>query len=208
MLGIIKSWHAYASQQTDFSKIGPRDPEWEPFLGTKLIKERQRFMHEIDIMDADGRASEDLGLLFGYGKLSHSNLLDNLRSIQKTRSSVSLSESKILGEDPLLQSIFAEVTRLRVVGITPRYTVGGDFQLGEWPIPEGSFIEPPAGALNKDIWNAGSDDDTHPLDTFWADRFLIYPADPLVDHYAKTNDRLKLLYLGQEKKYRMSHDSH
>lgn len=119
-----------------------------------------------------------------------------------------MSESKILGEDPLLQSIFAEVTRLRVVGITPRYTVGGDFQLGEWPIPEGSFIEPPAGALNKDIWNAGSDDDTHPLDTFWADRFLIYPADPLVDHYAKTNDRLKLLYLGQEKKYRMSHDSH
>ena len=65
ILGIIKSWHAYANQRTDFSKIGPKYSEWEPFLRTKFIKERQRFMHEIDIMDADGRASEDLGLLFG-----------------------------------------------------------------------------------------------------------------------------------------------
>ena len=90
------------------------------------------------------------------------------------------SESKILGEDPLLQSIFAEVTRLRVVGIIPRFTVGGDFKLGDWSIPEGSFLGLPsrAGALNKDIWNAGSDDNPHPLDTFWADRFLVYPNDP------------------------------
>ena len=127
--------------------------------------------------------------------------MDSLREV---------SESKILGQDPLLQSIFAEVTRFRVVGIIPRYTVGSDFQLGEWSIPEGSFIGLPfrAGALNKDIWNAGSDNDPRPLDTFWADRFLIYAADPLVDHYAKTIDRLKLLCREQEKKYRRSHDSH
>ena len=64
MLGIIKNWHAHANARTDFTKVGRNDPEWEPFLGTKLIKERQRFMHDIDIMDADSRASEDLGLLF------------------------------------------------------------------------------------------------------------------------------------------------
>jgi len=90
------------------------------------------------------------------------------------------SESVKLGNDPLLQSIFAEVTRLRVVGIIPRYTVGGDFQLGEWSIPEGSFLRLPsrAGAMNKEIWNAGTSEDPHPLDKFWADRFLIYPYDP------------------------------
>lgn len=90
------------------------------------------------------------------------------------------SESVKLGNDPLLQSIFAEVTRLRVVGIIPRYTVGGDFQLGEWSIPEGSFLGLPsrAGAMNKEFWNAGTSEDPHPLDKFWADRFLIYPYDP------------------------------
>ena len=64
MLGILKRWHAYANERTDFTKVGVKDPDWEPFLGTKFVKERQRFLHDIDIMDAGGRASEDLGLLF------------------------------------------------------------------------------------------------------------------------------------------------
>ena len=110
------------------------------------------------------------------------DLLSRVRSIAKAAAEArgEESESKILGDDPLLQSIFAEVTRLRVVGIIPRYTVGGDFQLGEWSIPEGSFLGLPsrAGAMNKDMWNAGSEEDPHPLHTFWADRFLIYPDDP------------------------------
>lgn len=64
MLGIIKEWHAYAKERTDFNNVGSKDPDWNPFLGIKFMRERQRFMHKIDIMDADGRASEDLGLLF------------------------------------------------------------------------------------------------------------------------------------------------
>ena len=90
------------------------------------------------------------------------------------------SESITLGKNPLLQSIFAEVTRLRVVGIIARRAVGEDFQLGEWTIPEGSYLGLPsnAGAMNKDIWNAGTEEAPHPLDEFWAERFLEYPDDP------------------------------
>lgn len=86
----------------------------------------------------------------------------------------------MLGKNPLLQSIFAEITRLRVVGIIARCAVGSDFQLGEWTIPERSFLGLPsnAGAMNKNIWNAGTHHDPHPLDEFWAERFLIYPNDP------------------------------
>ena len=99
------------------------------------------------------------------------------------------SESIALGKNPLLQSIFAEVTRLRVVGIIARCAVGGDFQLGEWIIPKGSFLGLPsyAGAMNKDVWNAGTDNDPHPLDEFWAERFLVYPNDP--DSGALRRDR-------------------
>ena len=64
VLDSIKKWHAFANEYSDISKTGPKDPEWEPYFGTKYVKARQKFLQEIDIMDADGRASEDLGLLF------------------------------------------------------------------------------------------------------------------------------------------------
>ena len=95
-------------------------------------------------------------------------------------SSGEVSECTILGSDPLLQSIFAETTRLRVVGIMARTVVGGDFQLGKWSIPQGSLVglSSRAGALNKDVWNAGTESDPHPLEEFWEERFLKYPENP------------------------------
>jgi cytochrome P450 len=33
-------------------------------------------------------------------------------------------------------------------------------------------------AMDERIWNVGSDSDPHPLEEFWADRFLVYPNDP------------------------------
>lgn len=64
MLNAIKKWHAYAIERSDPSKTGVNDPEWDPYFGSKYVKARQRFLREIPVMDADGRASEDLGLLF------------------------------------------------------------------------------------------------------------------------------------------------
>ena len=31
--------------------------------------------------------------------------------------------------------------------------------------------------MNPNIWNAGTSENPHPLHTFWADRFVIYPND-------------------------------
>ena len=90
------------------------------------------------------------------------------------------SESVILGRNPLLQSIFAETTRLRVVGIIPQHVTAENFHLSEWLIPEGSILglSSRAGAMNKEVWNTGVDGDPHPLDEFWAERFLVYPSNP------------------------------
>lgn len=62
----------------------------------------------------------------------------------------------------------------------PRVVAGADFQLGEWSIPKGSIVGLPtqSGAMNKDVWNVGTEDDPHPIETFWEERFLIYPDDP------------------------------
>ena len=64
MLNAIKKWHAFSNERSDFTKTGTTDPEWDPYLGSKYVKARQKLLHEIEVMNADGRASEDLGLLF------------------------------------------------------------------------------------------------------------------------------------------------
>lgn len=65
MLRAVKKWHTFAIEHSDFSRIGPNDPDWDPYFGTKYVKARQKFLHEVNVMNPDGRASEDLGLLFG-----------------------------------------------------------------------------------------------------------------------------------------------
>ena len=64
MLSNIKRWHQFANEHSDVFKTGSDQPDWDPYFGSKFVKTRQKFLTEIEIMDADGRASEDLGLLF------------------------------------------------------------------------------------------------------------------------------------------------
>ena len=64
MLRAVKKWHTFAIEYSDFSRTEPDDPDWDPYFGTKYIKARQKFLHEVEVMNTDGRASEDLGLLF------------------------------------------------------------------------------------------------------------------------------------------------
>ncbi|MCJ1468680.1 hypothetical protein MMC07_007309 [Pseudocyphellaria aurata] len=168
MLMMIKEWHTFANAHSDFTKTGADDPEWDPYLGTKYVKARQSMFHGIGMMNADGRASEDLGFLFA----------DIAQSAHDTKTQK--SESIQLGNNPLLQSLFAETTRLRVANVLPRIPTGGDYQLGEWSIPKGSILALSActGAMNKDVWNAGTAEEPHPLEDFWDERFLIYPDKP------------------------------
>lgn len=58
--------HAHANIHFDCSRIGLDEPEWEPNFGSRLIRARQYHMLKMQPMDARARASEDLGLMFGY----------------------------------------------------------------------------------------------------------------------------------------------
>ena len=64
MLDAIKRWHTFAKEHSDFSKPGHNDPDWDPNYRSKIVKAMQACLHEMEVMDGDGRASEDLGLLF------------------------------------------------------------------------------------------------------------------------------------------------
>lgn len=67
MLKMFKEWHAFANAHSDFTKTGADDPEWDPYLGIKKIcKSKAEYVSRIyhRTMNADSRASKDLGLLF------------------------------------------------------------------------------------------------------------------------------------------------
>ena len=85
-----------------------------------------------------------------------------------------------LCNQPLLQSIYAETLRLRVALIVTRTPEHEDFNSGEWTFPRKQLmiLSSRANAMNPNVWNAGTPENPHPLPTFWADRFLIYPNNP------------------------------
>ena len=64
LLRMIKEWHSLIDQRIAASEPRTTEPDWEPDLGSRYIRERQKIFRSLDIMDADGRASEDLGLMF------------------------------------------------------------------------------------------------------------------------------------------------
>jgi hypothetical protein len=79
---------------------------------------------------------------------------------------------------PLLQSANAEVLRLRTEVQSVFYSEREDIKINEWRFPKKSIILVPAGPAHRDpnVWNTR--DGEHPVNAFWADRFLVYPNDP------------------------------
>ena len=64
LLEAIKNWHKLAHANSDCTKIGADDAEWDPYFGSKLIRARQEYCLGMEFMNADALAAEDLGLIF------------------------------------------------------------------------------------------------------------------------------------------------
>lgn len=79
----------------------------------------------------------------------------------------------------LLSAIYAETLRLHVTAFVPVIPLHGELDLGKWRIPQASwgFINAGVAHHNKDVWNTKAG--LHPVESFWADRFIVDPADAL-----------------------------
>ncbi len=66
LLANIKDWHRAGREHCDHTKLGPDDPDWDPYYGSKLVRARAAYSDQMDAMDDDAQASEDLGLIFAY----------------------------------------------------------------------------------------------------------------------------------------------
>ncbi|KAI0837147.1 Pfs, NACHT and ankyrin domain protein [Hypoxylon sp. FL0890] len=191
-------WHVYAHQRFQENDIGP-DNDSDPYWGSHMIRHLNQTLVGGGKQSDDAMSAHDLGLIWGATTnpasaaalavihiFEDADLLSRVRSELGTHLSYPLSPSSFVTLDtkefnklPLLSSVYSETMRLHsnvfLMSASPPDT---DVHLGKWKFPRGSFglVSPALAHMDESFWN--TKDDKYPVDTFWADRFLVYPADP------------------------------
>ena len=86
---------------------------------------------------------------------------------------------------PLLQSMYTRTLRLYTSLFSLRSFAHGDIDFLNFKIPKAESLEADSyvTATARSVWSMGgsngpNEEQTHPLDRFWAKRFLGYPNDP------------------------------
>ena len=83
-----------------------------------------------------------------------------------------------LFENPLLQSLYAETLRLHVAAYVIRSPERAALRLDQWVFPKDTIMNVSTyhAQMDDEVWSTGYNGCQHPLDEFWADRFLVYPG--------------------------------
>ncbi|KAH8168143.1 hypothetical protein CIB48_g23 [Xylaria polymorpha] len=206
MTGNVKRWQRYAEENCNIDDI-PEDVEWEPYYGSKSTRVRQQLLKKRGITDESARAAENLAFMWATNansvpaacwfllqSLTDPELKERVRK-QLQAASIPIAKQeegdeeakphlafdiqKLISDD-LLQSIYAEVLRLRVAVLIVRQPTHDQFSLNGWHMKQTETVSMSTRneLLDQDFWNAGTEQEPHPLDEFWAERFLVYPDDP------------------------------
>jgi hypothetical protein len=121
-------------------------------------------------------------MLSTYHVLKDASLLSRVReSFDKQLKRTALVDLNLsdLIKDPLVSSVQAEVLRLYVNVCVMVNSPHSDVPLGKWWMPKGSTALVHSSVTHKDerFWN--TQDGIHPVQSFWADRFITDPNDKL-----------------------------
>ena len=190
-LGTIQQWNQYLE---DHSDMEPEEPtKYDPVFGSELCQRRHKAFKKFPAMSDRAKACEDLSLLWAstanaihasfwivFRVLRDPNLLSSfLEDIEPAMEAAS-NESKLISYDtqklistPLVQSLYTETLRLHVAVMVLRGVVN-NVHLGKFTIPPGETLSIMSYPLHRDtsVYNTGASEDEHPLDEFWAERFL------------------------------------
>ncbi|KFG81035.1 Pfs, NACHT and Ankyrin domain protein [Metarhizium anisopliae] len=192
LLACVKDWRRHA--QLNFRDDAVDENGDDPFWGSRVFRQRHALFSDMDHMDADAMAAADFGVIWASTRnsvvaglwavleiTSDKDLLRRVRrEVAKCRdSSPTGINIALLLENPLLQSIYAEVLRLRVHMLLLRVPLFDNLHIREWVVPRGDLLLMSTTVAHMDpaVWNAG-EGGRHPLDTFWAERFLRYDGVP------------------------------
>jgi len=193
--GIVQ-WHNKLQEEGNGTPVDPDgDVKWEPNYGSRMNRARQVFYKTIGL-SIKGKASFDLGIMFAllsnttpavgwtlmhlFNPTGDTTLLPRVMAELSTarRSDGSLDIPTLISL-PLLQSIFQEVLRLYTDVLVSR-EADHDLVLpiedgGSVLIKKHSIVMAPTwlGHYDAEVWSTES----HPFDSFYAERFLTTNAD-------------------------------
>ncbi|KAI0806446.1 cytochrome P450 [Xylaria sp. FL0064] len=188
----IRRWHGYAQQQVSESSINV-DGDGDPYWGSAFIRNRHSIFSQVGAHDEDAVIALDLGLCFGlvsntspaaflatWHIFKDRSLLSRIRSDLKDHLGTKPLRDvdlKVLLKIPLLESIYAEVLRLYTNIYVMVSSPQDDVTLGRWKLPRNSIALLNSSVSHRDaqFWNTRGG--THPVESFWADRFLTDPHD-------------------------------
>ncbi|KAL2169097.1 hypothetical protein VTG60DRAFT_6424 [Thermothelomyces hinnuleus] len=196
--GSLRKWCEHARATVDYRDPSLAGVEYEPVWGARLMRARADMFDKAGF-SLDGSVSMDLGFIWA----ANANvipatlwaLLNVLLSENLTdRVTAELAECfddqrdafdvQALCSKPLLNGVYLESLRYCVATTSARNPVADGFKLCGWDLPKDSLMMSIAwfGAHDPDFWNTGrvrpDGKAEHPLDAFWAERFLEYPDDP------------------------------
>ncbi|KAJ5503859.1 hypothetical protein N7463_006733 [Penicillium fimorum] len=195
----LEKWQAFAHKNYDVSQGQLDKREWEEFFGSRLMRTRHEFFQKMPL-SKETIAADDLGLIWAATAntvpaigwmllevLQRPDLLLRVReevapyvSRDPSDSSQMVVDIHNLCKQPLVQSVYAEVLRLRSGTVIGRIPSSSAFHVGGWHFKKGEqiIVSNYNTGRNKSVWNQGTFEDPHPVDEFWPDRFIVYPDDP------------------------------
>ncbi|GAP87288.1 putative NACHT and Ankyrin domain protein [Rosellinia necatrix] len=190
----IKRWQSHA--RDSFRESDIEGDGGDPFWGSELVRQLWEVLRGAGTHDDDALSAHHLGMIFAANfNLVPSAVVTMLQIIlvpgllQRVRdemeANVTRSPSGVEGVEfrrllhlPLLSSVYAEALRLHVKVFFFASSPRSEVSVGKWTLPRGSL-----GLINTDgphtderVWN--TQNGRHPVDTFWAERFLVDPSDP------------------------------
>ncbi|RAQ54737.1 cytochrome P450 monooxygenase [Aspergillus flavus] len=195
LLGAIMRWHQQATLLSETIPSCERTSggEADPYWGSAMMRERNKMLLSIEGQDARSVASTDLGFIWAsvtnvvpstmtlctHMYRDHS-LVENIRlaALNCIRPGATLRfDLNKLGKQPLLLSMYAETLRFGVQIHIPRCSPHQPLSVAGVTIPPDKmiFINTSLAHTDESVWNTRNGE--YPLDTFWAQRFLIDPKD-------------------------------
>lgn len=165
----FRTWHSVA--RAGFKETDVEEDNTDRWWGLLAIRERQRLFTQVDGWDYDALASLDFGLLWGANLNSHPasvwmvieifkdpellvRVRDELENMTTTPDERTTWMEE-LGNIPLMQSIYAEVLRLRTGVQTVYRDNRADIHINEWRFPKKSLIIVPTveAPTDETYWN-------------------------------------------------------
>ncbi|KAF2686921.1 cytochrome P450 [Lentithecium fluviatile CBS 122367] len=188
----LKKWLQATHGGTDFAKIDEDDPVWDENKGSKFIQERDGIFSEMPSFNYKSRAAEILNVMQSSNSTTMPSTFWCVVEVLRNPDLAKYLKSEIaryynpesgtynidaITRIPIIESIDAEIGRLRMATRTIRTNEGDSLELDDsWAIPKGTSVIMFSHdlGLNTEQWaKARPQTVARPLEEFWAERFLV-----------------------------------